>query len=76
MTDILADALDARVRQIVRAELAAQRAAPVAPRLLSVAEACVALGGISRAESTGCGQRAPARGRFGLAGAGWCPRPP
>ena len=50
MTDHLAEALRELVRAEVRAELAALRGAPVAPRLLSVPDSCAALGGISRAE--------------------------
>lgn len=48
MTDRLADVLRELVRTEVRAEVAAQHAAPVPPRLLSVAETAAALG-LSRA---------------------------
>jgi hypothetical protein len=66
MSDALSDVLRAMVRAEVRAELAAQRSAPVAPRLLSVPEACAALGGLSRAElykQMGAGLRAVRVGR-------------
>lgn len=49
MSDPLADAIREMVRAEVRAEMAAQRDRPTPPRLLSVPDACAALGGMSRA---------------------------
>lgn len=49
----MSDRLDAAVRELVaalKADLASEQAPTATPRLLDIPEACVALGGLSRAK--------------------------